>query len=116
MVERYTRLPQKHLLKSIWVQVPSKLQKYTNYFEKLFFYCKFVKKFFDKSDKYHNKLITLLFRDGVTNVMAAWIDSKLLRYNSTVEMAMMEAYAVVRLHLSQQVISNNLCSVGIPIW
>ena len=48
--------------------------------------------------------------------MAAWIDSKLLRYNSTVEMAMMEAYAVVRLHLSQQVISNNLCSVGIPIW
>ena len=42
------------------------------------FICKFAQKFFDKSDKYHNKLITLLCCDSVTNVMAAWIDSKIM--------------------------------------
>ena len=45
----------------------------------------FAQEFFDKSDKYHNKLITLLYWDSVTNVMAAWIDSKLWRRTQVVD-------------------------------
>ena len=56
------------------------------------------------------KLITLLCRDGVTNVMAAWIDSKLLGYNSVAEMDVILSYTVVRFYLSQQ-ISLGKCTI-----
>lgn len=52
------------------------------------------------------KLITLLCRDGVTNVMAAWIDSKLLGYNSVAEMGVILSYTVVRFYLSQQIMER----------